>query len=336
MPAPPQRQGRHTRPRATHGRWSNFGGNRSSFAVTGQVRCSTAVPCGARGESVRSELRRGSGRAGLPAEAAAALAGRGQTHVAALRRRQCRQLSSARMRSAAWYGQAGMCQVTDKNSPSALRVRTPPVAAVARQIPQKITFNGNRSAEGRHRVVGSIVCSCGAGTGDLSPRFKAHTYPSDGPSSPGRARGNHGERGNSERQPSDARLGHLLRGARTICWAPMHLISRAVAIRGCSSALPVRCGRGRTARGGSAPGDLGAISLTDLHTSHAPTPSAVPDGDSCCQPYADTGQLAAEGLGYLESGRPDALSSARRGEGRRMLGSGEDPVSGPRRHQSEP
>ncbi len=78
----------------------------------------------------------------------------------------------ARMRSAAWCGQAGVCQVTDRNSPSALRVRTPPVVAVALQKPQKTTFNGNRSAEERDRVVSSNVCSCGGGTG-----ARPHTYP---------------------------------------------------------------------------------------------------------------------------------------------------------------
>lgn len=37
MPAAPQRQGRHTSLTGVQGRWFNFGGNRSNFAVTGTV-----------------------------------------------------------------------------------------------------------------------------------------------------------------------------------------------------------------------------------------------------------------------------------------------------------
>lgn len=57
--------------------------------------------------------------------------------------------------------------------------------------------------------------------------------------------------------------------------------------------------------------------------------TAVPDGDGCCQSYADSGQLGAEGLGYLGPGR-QAVLSVFGGEGPHMPGSrGEDPVDGP-------
>lgn len=52
-----------------------------------------------------------------------------------------------------------------KELPSALRVRAPPVVALARQKPQKTTCEGNRSARGRACDVGSIYCSSSADTG---------------------------------------------------------------------------------------------------------------------------------------------------------------------------
>jgi hypothetical protein len=110
-------------------------------------------------------------------------------------------------------------------------------------------------------------------------------------------------------QPADGRL----RAGKSAAITEVTILQRPVpvALAGAACLFPPLSCSDTTSRASSILGQLAAASARWRAIADPCKGTAVPDGDGCCQSYADSGQLGAEGLGYLGPGRQAVLSGTR-------------------------